>query len=165
MNNKLSIFVVFGNMNLNFGSLDACLSLFSKFDNVTIQSGYNLIKNYNSNWNVFDFSSKKVFEQYIIDNDIIVSHSGVGVISTVLKYNKMAFVIPRKHSLKEHTNNHQVEFVEEYNSSNIFYLFSNVEELKNLILKKKYLNKPMQKYITNLQPLKENILTYINKNI
>lgn len=165
MNNKLSVFIVFGNMNLKFESLISCLKLFQNFNNVTLQLGYSNIKKNNYNWNLFDFCSKEEFEEKIKESDIIISHSGVGVISTALKFNKMALVIPRKKKLNEHTNNHQVDFVNEYKSLNIFYLFENIHDLENLILNKKYLDKPKQNYITNLEPLKKDILNYIKKNI
>lgn len=39
--------------------------------------------------------------------DIIVSHAGIGTILTAQKYAKPLVVVPRRHDLREHRNDHQ----------------------------------------------------------
>ena len=47
-------------------------------------------------------------EKYFEEADLIIAHAGMGSVLTALKYRKPILVMPRKASLGEHRNDHQM---------------------------------------------------------
>ena len=76
-------------------------------DNVVAQVGHSryIPKNFNS----FQFKSENEINLLIENADIIITHSGVGSITTALKLQKKVIVVPRLKEYKEHVDDHQLE--------------------------------------------------------
>ncbi|QLI82557.1 glycosyl transferase family 28 [Chitinibacter fontanus] len=58
--------------------------------------------------NCHDFLPPDLSNQYFKDARIIVAHAGMGSVLTALKYHKPIIIFPRKASLGEHRNEHQL---------------------------------------------------------
>jgi len=54
------------------------------------------------------FISQERANQLFLDARIIVTHAGMGSVLTGLKYRKPVLIVPRKASLNEHRNDHQL---------------------------------------------------------
>lgn len=54
------------------------------------------------------FVEPNEYKSIFSDSDLIISHAGMGTILTSLRYQKPLIVIPRKASLNEHRNEHQL---------------------------------------------------------
>lgn len=60
------------------------------------------------------FMDMESFEKNISDADFIICHAGYGTLSTALKYGKKIIAVPRLARYGEHTNDHQLQILEEY---------------------------------------------------
>lgn len=56
------------------------------------------------------------FDQYFNDADLIIAHAGMGSILTALTYGKPLIIMPRKASLGEHRNDHQIGTARQFSS-------------------------------------------------
>ena len=54
------------------------------------------------------FLSPDKADEYFVQASLIVSHAGMGSILTALKYRKPILILPRRASLSEHRNDHQM---------------------------------------------------------
>lgn len=54
------------------------------------------------------FLSPDKVDEYFMRASLIVSHAGMGSILTALKYRKPILILPRRFSLSEHRNDHQM---------------------------------------------------------
>jgi UDP-N-acetylglucosamine transferase subunit ALG13 len=112
---------------------DRLLKLIAKFADtykgeIIIQAKTNLSFSYNVK--LYDFLTPSVFNDFFMNSDLIVSHAGMGTIISAL-YNKKAILIfPRKASLGEHRNDHQMATANKM--SELEYVYVNKEENKFL---------------------------------
>lgn len=82
-------------------------------DEVIVQAGYS--SDYKSkNMKIFDLIPIDEFNKLIKKCDILITHGGVGSIITGLKENKKIIAIPRLKKYKEHTNDHQVQIIDNF---------------------------------------------------
>lgn len=63
---------------------------------------------------VMDLIPREEFEELIANCDLLITHGGVGSILTGLEHGKKVIAVPRLSKYKEHTNDHQVQIVEEF---------------------------------------------------
>lgn len=56
----------------------------------------------------FPFVSPSQSNKYFQDASLIIAHAGMGSVLTALKYHKPIIIFPRKASLGEHRNEHQM---------------------------------------------------------
>lgn len=159
----MKVFVVYGNMNLDFKSLTDSLKAISYLPKVYIQSGYSNVPRLNNNWQIYDFIPRNTFLDLIQTSDIIISHAGVGIISESLRFNKKPLIIARRKKYNEHTNDHQYEFLNQYITDNIFNSFESAEELLTLIESNVFLDQPSRRFITDLGPMKRDLSSYLTK--
>lgn len=74
------------------------------------------------------FISPKEAEEYFKSADLIIAHAGMGSVLTALKYKKPILIMPRKESLFEHRNNHQMATAKWLqNLSGVFVAWDEVE--------------------------------------
>ena len=66
------------------------------------------------NIKTFDLIPKDEYEKIISEADLIITHAGVGSILTGLKKNKKVIAAARLKEYGEHTNNHQLEILNEF---------------------------------------------------
>lgn len=129
-------------------------------EEVIVQAGYT--KYESKNMKVFDYVSKEELEEYIEQASFIITHAGVGTILDCLKRNKKVIAIPRLSKYNEHTNDHQVQIVEEFSKEKFILSIYEVDELENAIKSLKEF-KPA-KYKTNNKNMVKLIDDYIEKN-
>ncbi len=76
-----------------------------------------------------DFLSPADFSDRFRTADHIIGHAGMGTIITAMEYGKPLLVMPRDAALGEHRNNHQLDTVKRFASSQLFDVVYNGEEL------------------------------------
>ena len=82
-------------------------------DKVIVQAGYS--SDYKSDdMEILNLVSIDKFKKLISECDILITHGGVGSIITGLKENKKIIAVPRLKKYKEHTNDHQVQIVDNF---------------------------------------------------
>lgn len=161
--NKPSIFVVYGNMDRDFLSLSKMVCDFNELGyKLTVQYGYSNINCLTYLENAFAFCDENEFRSLVSSHDLVLSHAGVGVISAVLANNKMPIVVPRRASLNEHINDHQVDFVDHFKKDNIFIQVDGAGQFLEVIQSGMYLNKPSRTFITDINPLKLDLHNFLN---
>ena len=103
------------------------------------------------------------FDELVKKCDILITHGGIGSIITGLKYKKRVIAVPRLKKYREHTNDHQVQIIDNFvNDGYILKLDENdklynvLNDLKKFVPKKyesnnnsfvKLVDKEIQKYI------------------
>lgn len=132
-------------------------------DEVIVQAGFS--SDYKSkNMKIFDLIPLKKFDKLVKECNILITHGGVGSIITGLKYNKKVIALPRLKKYKEHTNDHQVQIVNNFTNNGYILSISEDGNLED-VLKKIKSFKP-KKYKSNndnfVKLIEENINKYLN---
>ena len=109
------IFVILGTQDKPFTRLLEALEELKKKkrikEDIIVQAGYT---KYNSKYmKIFDYIPMDEFETYIKKADLIITHGGAGSILTSLKQKKKVIAVPRLSKYGEHTNDHQLQIIEE----------------------------------------------------
>ena len=101
-------------------------------DRVIVQAGYS--SDYKSDdMEIFNLVSISKFKKLISECDILITHGGVGSIITGLKENKKIIAVPRLKKYKEHTNDHQVQIVDNFASEGYILKLDDGEDLTSII--------------------------------
>lgn len=79
-------------------------------DEVRAQIGDGAYKPQHLEW--VDYIEPAEFDALTARSRLLIAHAGMGTIATALKYAKPIIVMPRKHELGEHIDNHQFATVE-----------------------------------------------------
>jgi UDP-N-acetylglucosamine transferase subunit ALG13 len=125
---------------------------------VIVQAGYT--KYESKNMEIFDFVSPSKMKEYIKKSDYVITHGGVGSIIDSLKENKKVIAIARLSKYGEHTNDHQVQIIEEF--TKLGYILNGTYDLEKEIKK---LNKfKPNKYKSNHDNFVNLITNYIDNN-
>lgn len=115
-------------------------------DKVVVQAGYT--KDYKSNdMEIFDLIPIDEFDKLIEKCDVLITHGGVGSIITGLKNNKKVIAAARLKQYGEHTNDHQLQIIENFANEGYLLALNNFDELE-IILKNIKKFKP-KKYKSN----------------
>ena len=115
-------------------------------DEIIVQAGYS--KDYKSkDMKIFDLIPMNEFDELIKKCDLLITHGGVGSITTGLKNNKVVIAAARLEKYKEHTNDHQLQIIENFTNAGYILSLDNFDELDK-ILKKAKKFKP-KKYKSN----------------
>ena len=81
-------------------------------DDVVAQIGYTKFES--KNIKTYKFMSEKKINECIDNADLIVTHGGVGIITTALMKKKKVFAVARVKEYKEHINDHQLQLVDKF---------------------------------------------------
>ncbi len=158
------IFVTLGTQDKSFSRLLEAIEDKIKAgkikDKVIIQAGYT--KFHSKYMEVFDLVPIDKFNQYIKDCDVLITHGGVGSILTGLTNNKKVIATPRLSKYKEHTNDHQVQIVSEFERRGYILAVDDLDKIDEVIDKAKKF-KP-KKYKSNNDNMKKLITNYIDDN-
>lgn len=84
-----------------------------------------------------NYIDNKKLQEYYEESDLIITHGGVGSIMDGLKHNKKVIAVPRLKNYKEHTNDHQLQIINNFNDAGYIIGINNVNELENAINKVK----------------------------
>ena len=99
------------------------------------------------NFETFDLIQYDKLEKLTEEASLIITHGGVGSILTGLKKGKKVIAIPRLSAYKEHTNDHQIQIVDEFYNTGYILKCDNPSDLENVLKKVKDF-KP-NKYVSN----------------
>lgn len=108
-------------------------------DDVLIQTGYSTYEPKYCRWvNFVEFSE---MSKYLDESDIVITHGGPASFIDVLQRNKIPIVVPRKVSLNEHVNDHQLHFAKKLLADDYpIIVIDDISELKGNILNYKNQN-------------------------
>lgn len=103
-------------------------------DDVVAQIGHTKFES--KNIKTYKFMSEKKINECIDNADLIVTHGGVGIITTALMKKKKVFAVARVKEYKEHINDHQIQLVDKFDELGYIKKIENyddfVKEYSNL---------------------------------
>lgn len=100
-------------------------------DEVIVQSGYTEYKS--SVLEIKDYYSQIELDQLRQEADIIITHAGVGSILDALKFNKVVIAVARLKQYGEHTNDHQLELLDAFESEGYILRCDDLSKLSEVI--------------------------------
>lgn len=125
------IFVVVGNWHAGFDRLvrtiDTLVGCGQVTERVVAQIGHG--RYIAEHFEYFRFCGSIDFERYLNEARIIISHAGVGVMTSAARLRKPAVVVPRRAELGEHYDNHQQETARQFESLGYVMVASDATEL------------------------------------
>lgn len=158
------IFVTLGTQDKSFvrllKNLDKIIKDNKINDEVIVQAGYTEYKS--KNMKIFSTIPKDKFIEYIKTSDLIITHGGVGSIFDGLKNDKKVIAVPRLSKYNEHTNDHQLEVVEELSNQGYILPVFNMRDLADSIEKAKTWTP--KKFKSNNKNMVNLIENYIDNN-
>jgi len=113
------------------------------------------------NFNVIRSLKPKEYISAVESCEAIIGHAGTGTIITALEYNKTALLMARRHSLKEHRNEHQLSTANAFSNYKGIYFFDNKEELFELLSQ---VNK-LEKSELPIKNERQLLIDFLQKNI
>lgn len=158
------ILVTLGTQDKSFKRLleavEKQISLGNITEEVIVQAGHT---NYSSkSMKIFDLIDREEFSELISKCDILITHGGVGSIITGLKNNKKVIAAPRLAKYKEHTNDHQLQIIENFSQNGYILALNDFDKLDEVLNKAKKF-KP-KKYKSNTKNMIKLVKNYINNN-
>jgi len=101
-------------------------------DRVVVQAGCsNDFKT--NNMEIFDLIPMDEFDKLIAECDILITHGGVGSIITGLKNNKKVIAAARLKKYGEHTNDHQLQIIENFAKEGYIISLDNFNDLEKIL--------------------------------
>ena len=82
---------------------------------------------------IFDLIPMDEFDKLISECDILITHGGVGSIITGLKNNKKVIAAARLKKYGEHTNDHQLQIIENFAKEGYILSLNNFDELESIL--------------------------------
>lgn len=158
------ILVTLGTQDKSFKRLleaiDSEIELGNIYEEVIVQAGHTRYES--KNMKILDLIPYDEFDSYIKKCDILITHGGVGSIITGLKNNKIVIAAPRLKKYKEHTNDHQLQIIDNFSDAGYILPLYEFDKL-NEVLKIAKTFKP-KKYISNTNRMVTLIKEYIDNN-
>ena len=158
------IFVTLGTQDKSFTRLLEAIdkAIMKKIitEEVIVQAGYT--KYESENMKVLNTIPKNEFLKLMDECSLLITHGGVGSIFDGLKRNKKVIASPRLSKYNEHTNDHQLEVIEELAKEGYIIPVYDMKELPKA-LKKVEKFKP-NNYESNNQNMINLIENYIDNN-
>ena len=101
-------------------------------DEIIVQAGYS--SDYKSDdMKIIDLIPIDEFEELVKKCDFLITHGGVGSIITGLKHHKKVIAVPRLKKYKEHTNDHQVQIVDNFVNDGYILKLDENDKLYNIL--------------------------------
>ena len=137
-------------------------------EKVVAQVGHTKYKS--KNMEIFDFIEPGKLHNLIDKSSVVITHGGVGSILDCLERDKPVIAAPRLSKYKEHTNDHQVQIVDEFEKEGYLLALRDYNKLGSLIKEaKKFKPKKYKSNNKNFVKLlddyieKTNNISFINK--
>ena len=131
-------------------------------DKVIVQAGFSSDFKSN-NMEIFNLIPMDEFDKLISSCDLLITHGGVGSILSGLKHNKKVIAAARLKKYGEHTNDHQLQIIENFSNDGYILNLEDFDKLEELL--KKVKNFKPKKYKSNnenfVKLLKQDIDSYI----
>ena len=102
-------------------------------DRVVVQKGYTNFAS--DNMELFDLIPMEKFDELIDSCDILITHGGVGSIITGLKHNKKVIAAARLAKYGEHTNDHQLQIIDNFSKEGYILALDDFSKLGELLEK------------------------------
>ena len=129
------ILVTLGTQDKSFKRLleaiDRQVELGNIKDKIVVQAG--CTKYESKNMEIFDLIPMEKFDDLIKSCDLLITHGGVGSIITGLKNNKKVIAAARLFKYKEHTNDHQLQIIENFSNDGYILGLDNFDELDKVL--------------------------------
>ena len=100
-------------------------------EKVVVQAGYTKFES--DDMKIFDYVDGDDFNNLIEEADILITHGGVGSIFTGLRAGKRIIAVPRLAKYGEHTNDHQIQIVSNFDSKGYLIKVNSDEEMEDAI--------------------------------
>jgi len=100
-------------------------------DKVVVQAGMTKYKS--ENMEIYDFVEYDKFDNLIQSCDILITHGGVGSIITGLKNKKKVIAAARLKKYKEHTNDHQLQIIENFSDAGYILKLEDFDKIDEVI--------------------------------
>ena len=110
---------------------------------------------------IFDLIPMDEFDSLISKCDVLITHGGVGSIITGLKNNKKVIAAARLKEYGEHTNNHQLQIIENFSREGYILSLDDFDKLEE-VLNKLFKFKP-KKYKSNTDSMLKLVKKEIDK--
>ncbi len=154
------ILVLLGTQDKPFSRLLDAIEKTNLKDEIIVQAGFTKYKS--NRMKIFDYISNSDLEDLIKKCDIIITHAGVGSIMTGLKYNKKIIGAARLKKYGEHTNNHQLQILNNFYESGYILKLEDFNKLEDVIKAAKGF-KP-KRFKSNTENIIKAIEEYIDAN-
>ncbi len=128
-------------------------------DDVIVQAGFTNFKS--QNMKVFDYIDIDLFNKYVDDASLIITHGGVGTIMNALSKGKKIIGAARLAKYGEHHNDHQIEILENFDENGYLIYAKELDDFGKYIKNIKTFT-PKQ-YKSNTENMINLIRNYINK--
>jgi len=140
------IFISVGNNQQSF------IRLFKKFEaiynklpnkkpRVICQVGYT--DYINKNFEIIKFIEKKLFNDFVRNSHLFISHAGAGSVIDSINSKKIPILLPRDRKYTEHVDNHQIELYKKLLKIKLASSFKQIYKLKNKEIKTKVLKRKL----------------------
>lgn len=100
-------------------------------DKIIVQAGFT--KYESENMEIFDLKPVEELLELQKEADLIITHGGVGSILSNLQIDKKVIAVPRLEEYGEHTNNHQIQIVNEFFNTGYILKADNPSDLEKVI--------------------------------
>lgn len=158
------IFVTLGTQDKSFTRLleaiDKAIEKKYITEEVIVQAGYT--KYESKNMKILNTIPKDEFLKLMDECSLLITHGGVGSIFDGLKRNKKIIAAPRLSKYNEHTNDHQLEVIEELAEEGYIIPLYNLKKLSSALKKVDKFNPKL--YISNNHNMITLIENYIDNN-
>ena len=159
------ILVLLGTQNNSFARLldkiEECIDKKIITEEVVVQAGYT--KYDSTKMKVLDFISQDEIDDLISQSSLIITHGGVGSITSSIKQNKKVIAVPRLEKFGEHVNDHQIQIIEKFDKEGYILGVTDLNDLPDIIQKSKDFFP--KKYIKNEENNKNNVLSIVENYI
>ena len=126
-------------------------------DKVVVQAGHTKFES--KDMEIFELIPMEKFDELIDSCEILITHGGVGSIITGLKHNKKVIAAARLKEYKEHTNNHQLQIIENFSNDGYILALNNFDDLgEKLKEAKKFKPKKYKSNTNNMIKLIEDFI-------
>lgn len=132
-------------------------------EEVIVQAGYS--SDFKSkNMKIFDLIDMDEFDKLIEKCNILITHGGVGSITTGLRNDKVVIAAARLKKYGEHTNDHQLQIIENFSNEGYILNLNSFDELDKILKESKKFKSKKYKSNTNkfIKLIEKEINTYLN---
>ncbi len=110
----------------------------------------------------FDMIPDDQFKALIDSVDLVICHSGTGIVTSSVKKEKKVIIFPRRLEFDEHLDDNQIELAESFSSQGFAMIAHNKEDLKNCILNVG--DFVPKKFISNSSQINQMLIDFIDAN-
>lgn len=128
-------------------------------EEVVVQAG--CTKYTSKDMQIFDLLPIDEFEKKMQECDLLITHGGVGSIVTGLKQHKKVIAVARLKKYGEHTNDHQLQIIEEFGKQGYILPLKDVSALEQVL--KKVKNFKPKEYKSNTEKMVQTVEEWIEK--